>query len=35
MLEAYIQSYNEAVFETDKQAALDVVNKALSEGLTP
>jgi 5-methyltetrahydrofolate--homocysteine methyltransferase len=35
MLEAYIQSYNEAVFETDKQAALEVVNKALSEGLTP
>jgi len=35
MLEGYIQSYNEAVFETDKQAALEVVNKALSEGLSP
>ena len=35
MLDAYIQSYNEAVFDTDKQAALDVVNKALSEGLSP
>ncbi|MFZ2406892.1 MAG: cobalamin-dependent protein [Methylobacter sp.] len=35
MLESYIQSYNEAVSETDKQAALDVVNKALSEGLSP
>ncbi len=35
MLESYIQSYNEAVFDTDKQAALDVVNKALSEGLSP
>lgn len=35
MLESYIQSYNEAVFETDKQAALDVVNKALSDGLSP
>lgn len=35
MLEAYIKSYNEAVFETDKQAALDVVNRALNEGLSP
>lgn len=35
MLESYIQSYNEAVFETDKQAAVDVVNKALSDGLSP
>jgi len=35
MLESYIQSYNEAVFETDKQAALDVVNKALNGGLSP
>ncbi len=35
MLEAYIQSYNEAVFETDKQAALDVVNRALADGLSP
>lgn len=35
MLESYIQSYNEAVFEIDKQAALEVVNKALSDGLSP
>jgi trimethylamine corrinoid protein len=35
MLEAYIQSYNEAVFETDKQAALDVVNQALNDGYSP
>ncbi len=35
MLDAYIQSYNEAVFETDKQAALDVVNQALSDGYSP
>ncbi len=35
MLEAYIQSYNEAVFETDKQAALEVVNRALAEGYSP
>lgn len=35
MLESYIQSYNEAVFDTDKQAALEVVNKALSDGLSP
>lgn len=35
MFEFYIQSYNEAVFDTDKQAALDVVNKALSDGLSP
>jgi 5-methyltetrahydrofolate--homocysteine methyltransferase len=35
MLEDYIKSYNEAVFETDKQAALEVVNQALKDGLTP
>ncbi|MDD1621243.1 MAG: cobalamin-dependent protein [Methylococcaceae bacterium] len=35
MFEAYIQSYNEAVFETDKQAALEVVNRALAEGYSP
>lgn len=35
MFESYIQSYNEAVFDTDKQAALEVVNKALSDGLSP
>lgn len=35
MLESYIQSYNDAVFETDKRAALDVVNRALAEGISP
>lgn len=35
MFEAYIQSYNEAVFETDKQAALEVVNRALAAGHSP
>jgi 5-methyltetrahydrofolate--homocysteine methyltransferase len=35
MLEAYIKAYNEAVFETDKQAALDVVTQALQDGLSP
>lgn len=35
MLDAYIQSYNQAVFETDKQGALDVVNQALSDGFSP
>ncbi|MCQ8116951.1 cobalamin B12-binding domain-containing protein [Methylomonas rosea] len=35
MLDAYIQSYNQAVFETDKPAALDVVNQALSDGFSP
>ena len=35
MLEHYIQSYNEAVLETDKQAALDIVDQALAEGHSP
>lgn len=35
MLESYIQRYNEAVFETDKQAALSVVNQALEDGISP
>lgn len=35
MLETYIQDYNEAVFETDKIAALAVVNQALENGVTP
>jgi methanogenic corrinoid protein MtbC1 len=34
-LKNYIQAYNEAVFETDKPAALAVVNQALREGLSP
>ena len=35
MLDAYIQSYNQAVFETDKPAALEVVNHALNDGFSP
>ncbi|MBD9360122.1 cobalamin B12-binding domain-containing protein [Methylomonas fluvii] len=35
MLDAYIQSYNQAVFETDKPAALEVVNQALNDGFSP
>ncbi|MEY4719348.1 MAG: hypothetical protein RL563_1966 [Pseudomonadota bacterium] len=35
MLEHYIRSYNEAVLETDKQAALDIVDQALTNGFTP
>ncbi len=35
MLSAIIQSYNEAVFETDKEAAFEVVHQALEEGITP
>lgn len=31
----YIDAYNEAVFETDKQAALAVVEQALHDGYTP
>jgi methanogenic corrinoid protein MtbC1 len=35
MLERVLKAYNEAVFETDKEAAFDVVNAALAEGMTP
>jgi methanogenic corrinoid protein MtbC1 len=34
-LTKYIESYNEAVFETDKPAALAVVNQALHDGYSP
>lgn len=34
MLEHIVKAYNEAVFETDKEAAFDVVDAALAEGLT-
>jgi methanogenic corrinoid protein MtbC1 len=34
MLERIVKAYNEAVFETDKEAAFAVVNAALAEGLT-
>ena len=34
MLDSIIKAYNEAVFETDKEAAFDVVNQALAKGLT-
>lgn len=35
MLSRYVQAYNEAVFETDKQAALAVVDGALQDGYSP
>lgn len=35
MLDSIIKAYNEAVFETDKLAAFDVVNAALATGITP
>jgi methanogenic corrinoid protein MtbC1 len=34
-LSNYIELYNEAVFETDKPAALAIVNEALSAGYSP
>lgn len=34
MLDAIIRAYNEAVFETDKEAAFAVVDQALAEGIT-
>lgn len=34
MLDSIIKAYNEAVFETDKDAAFAVVNRALADGLT-
>jgi trimethylamine corrinoid protein len=35
MLEDIIKSYKEAVYETDKAAAFEVVNAALAKGVTP
>ncbi|CAA7620754.1 conserved hypothetical protein [Candidatus Terasakiella magnetica] len=35
MLDAIIKAYNEAVFETDKDAAFEVVAQALAAGMTP
>jgi trimethylamine corrinoid protein len=35
MLERVLKAYNEAVFETDKEGAFEVVNAALAEGMTP
>ena len=35
MLSNYIQSYNDAVFETDKEAAFSVVGEALADGVSP
>lgn len=35
MLENIILAYNEAVFETDKDAAFTVVDDALAQGVTP
>ncbi|MDP3538196.1 MAG: cobalamin-dependent protein [Azonexus sp.] len=34
MLERIIKAYNEAVFETDKEAAFEVINEAMAQGLT-
>jgi len=34
MLDQIVKAYNEAVFETDKEAAFDVVNAALADGMT-
>lgn len=34
MLERIIKAYNEAVFETDKDAAFEVINEAMAQGLT-
>jgi methanogenic corrinoid protein MtbC1 len=34
MLDRIIKEYNEAVFETDKDAAFEVVDKALADGLS-
>jgi methanogenic corrinoid protein MtbC1 len=34
MLDRIVKAYNEAVFETDKEAAFEVVNAALADGLT-
>ncbi len=35
MLDNIIKSYNEAVFETDKEEAFNVINQALEQGITP
>jgi trimethylamine corrinoid protein len=35
MLDHIVKAYNEAVFETDKEGAFEVVNAALAEGVTP
>ncbi len=35
MFETYINDYNEAVFEIDKELALEVIESALEEGVTP
>ncbi len=35
MFEGYIKDYNEAVYEIDKDGALEVVETALQQGITP
>jgi len=35
MFETYIKDYNEAVFDIDKETALEVVESALQQGITP
>jgi trimethylamine corrinoid protein len=34
MIENIIKAYNEAVYETDKEAAFEVVNDALEQGMS-
>lgn len=34
MLDALIAAYNEAVFETDREAAFQIIDQALSQGMT-
>lgn len=35
MLSAIVKAYNDAVYETDREAAFEVVERALAEGVTP
>ncbi|NOQ94455.1 MAG: cobalamin-binding protein [Methylophaga sp.] len=35
MFETYIKDYNEAVFEIDKELALEIIETALKDGVTP
>jgi len=35
MFEQYVKDYNEAIIETDKEAAIAVVEEAISNGVTP
>jgi methanogenic corrinoid protein MtbC1 len=35
MLDSILKAYNEAVFETDKEAAFQVIDEALAQGVSP